>query len=217
MDPMWFVTDDGVHLEGELRMPVGEAVATAVLCHPHPRHGGSKDHPILWAIRNDLAHRGYAVLGFNFRGVMGSGGGYGGGRRELRDVRAAIDRIREHAPGVPTLLVGWSFGANVALREAFDDERPGALALIGFPLRPGDVEIPPAPAAAELRGLARPVLLLAGDGDVFCPPDELRAYARALARATVEILEGTDHYLWRREREAAAIIGRFADAALRTA
>jgi uncharacterized protein len=214
MDPLRFVTEDGVHLEGELRLPDGDPVATAALCHPHPRYGGSKDHPILWAIRNELAHRGYAVLGFNFRGVMGSGGGYGGGRRELADVRAALDRIRQEAPGAPTLLVGWSFGANVALREALDDERPGALALLGIPLRPGDVELPALPGPAELRAFARPVLFLTGDGDAFCPADELRAYAAGLPQASVEILEGTDHFLWRREREAAAIVGRFADDAL---
>jgi hypothetical protein len=28
------------------------------------------------------------------------------------------------------------------------------------------------------------------------------------------IIEGTDHYLWRREREAAAIVGNFADRSL---
>jgi hypothetical protein len=33
-------------------------------------------------------------------------------------------------------------------------------------------------------------------------------------RARVEILEGTDHYLWRREREAAALIGGFVDDAV---
>jgi uncharacterized protein len=214
MHAVRFVAEDGVHLEGELRLPDADPVATAVLCHPHPRHGGSKDHPILWAIRNELAHRGYAVLGFNFRGVMSSGGSYGGGHRELADVRAALDRIRREAPDVPTLGVGWSFGANVALREALDDDRPAALALLGIPLRPGDVELPPLPDAGELRAFARPVLFLTGDGDSFCPPDELRAYAAGFAHAAVEILEGTDHYLWRREREAATIVGRFADEAL---
>jgi alpha/beta superfamily hydrolase len=214
MDPVRFVTADGVHLEGEVRLPEGDPRATAVLCHPHPRHGGSKDHPILWAIRNELAHRGYAVLGFNFRGVMGSGGGYGGGRRELADVCAALDRIRAEAPQAPTLLVGWSFGANVALREALDDDRAVALALLGLPLRPGEVELPSLPGPGELRGLTRPVLFLAGDGDVFCPPDELRAYAAGLPRGQVQVLTGTDHYLWRREREAATLVGRFADEAL---
>lgn len=214
MDPVRFVTEDGVHLEGELRLPEGPPAATAVLCHPHPRHGGSKDHPILWAIRNELAHRGHAVLGFNFRGVMGSGGGYGGGRRELADVRAALDRIRREAPAAPSVLVGWSFGASVALREALDDDRPAALALLGIPLRPGEVELPPLPSTGELRAFPRPVLFLTGDGDAFCPAEELRAFAAGLPRASVEILDGTDHYLWRREREAAAIVGRFADEAL---
>ncbi|MFN8232039.1 MAG: alpha/beta fold hydrolase [Actinomycetota bacterium] len=214
MGPVRFVTDDGVHLEGEIRLPDGEAVATAILCHPHPQHGGSKDHPILWAVRNELAHRGYAVLGFNFRGVMGSGGTYGGGRDELADARAALGRIREEAPGVPTVVVGWSFGASVALREALDDDRAAALALLGIPLRPGDLELLSLPGPAERRAFTRPVLLLTGDGDAFCPQAELRAFAAGFPRADVEILEGTDHYLWRREREASAIVGAFADRSL---
>ena len=91
MEPVRIITEDAVSLEGELRMPDDEPVGSAVICHPHPRYGGSKDHPILWAVRNELAHRGFAVVGFNFRGVMGSGGTYGGGRDELRDARAAIE------------------------------------------------------------------------------------------------------------------------------
>jgi hypothetical protein len=35
--------------------------------------------------------------------------------------------------------------------------------------------------------------------------------ATEFRRASVEILAGTDHYLWRREREAAALIGDFVD------
>jgi alpha/beta superfamily hydrolase len=214
VDPVRFVTEDGVQLEGELRMPDGPTRASAVLCHPHPRHGGSKDHPILWAIRNALANRGFGVLGFNFRGVMGSGGAFGGGRLEVRDVRAAIDRVGMEAPGLPLLLVGWSFGASVALREALDDARAGALALIGTPLRPGDIELPSLPPATELHAFARPVLFVAGSGDGFCPADDLRIYAAALPRATVKILEGTDHYLWRREHEAATLVADFAEASL---
>ncbi|HTG48232.1 MAG TPA: alpha/beta fold hydrolase [Actinomycetota bacterium] len=216
MDPVSFTTEDGVRLEGELRMPEGEPRAAAVLCHPHPRHGGSKDHPILWAIRNELAAaRGCAVVGFNFRGVMGSGGTYGGGRAEIRDARAAISFAREHVPeAAGTFVVGWSFGANVALREALDDPRVDALALLGIPLRPGDVELPGLPAPSELRALARPVLLLAGEQDVYAPPEEVRAYAAAFPAGEAEILNGTDHYLWRREKEAAALVGAFAERTL---
>jgi uncharacterized protein len=207
VEPVTFRTEDGVRLEGELRLPDGTPRGSAVICHAHPRHGGSKDHPILWAVRNELAgKRGFATLGFNFRGTMGSGGSFGGGRDELADVRAAIGTVRERADG-PTLVFGWSFGASVALREAFEDRRVSALALFGIPLRPNDLQLPPLPDAVDLRRLKRPLLLLAGEHDEYCPADELRAYGDGVAE--VLIIEGTDHYLWRHEREAATIVGDF--------
>jgi alpha/beta superfamily hydrolase len=217
MDPVTFSTEDGIRLEGELRMPDRRPRGAAVICHPHPRHGGSKDHPLLWAIRNELAAaRGFAVLAFNFRGVMGSAGTFGGGRDELRDVRAAIARARD-ATGLdaaPTLVVGWSFGASVALREALDDSRVDALALIGIPLRPEDVELPPLPDGTDLRLFARPALLVTGEHDEYAPPDAVREYAGLFPRAEAVVLEGTDHYFWRREKEAAAVVGDFADRGL---
>jgi alpha/beta superfamily hydrolase len=216
MDPLTFTTDDGVRLEGEIRMPDEPPRGTAVVCHPHPRHGGSKDHPLLWAIRNDLAAtRALVVLGFNFRGVMGSGGSYGGGRNEVRDAAAAIAEVRSRVEAdLPTLVAGWSFGASVALREAIDDRRVAALALVGLPLRPGDLDLPPLPDATDLRTLRRPVLLLAGEHDRYAPGAELRDYGARFPDARTEIVAGTDHYFWRREREAAAIVGAFADDAL---
>ena len=91
MEPVTFLTEDGVRLEGELRLPDDAPRGSAAICHAHPKHGGSKDHPVLWSVRNELAgKRGFATLLFNFRGTMGSGGTFGGGRDELRDVRAAI-------------------------------------------------------------------------------------------------------------------------------
>jgi alpha/beta superfamily hydrolase len=212
VEPVRFSTDDGVSLEGELRLPEAEPRGTAVLCHAHPRFGGSKDHPILWGLRAELARRGLAVLAFNFRGTMGSAGSFGAGRSEVRDVSAAISRVREAAGG-PTVVVGWSFGANVALREALDDDRVDALTLIGFPLT-HDLDIPPTPSATELRTLRRPVLLLSGETDGYSPPDRVRELATSFRDAAVEIVPGTDHYLWRHEREAASLVGAFVDRVL---
>ena len=208
MEPVTFTTSDGVLLEGELRIPDEAPVGTAVICHAHPRHGGSKDHPVLWAIRNELAgKRGFATLGFNFRGIMGSGGEFGGGHDELEDARAAIGFLRERVEG-PTLVVGWSFGASVALREAFDDDRVAALALVGLPLRPNDLRMPPLPSREDLARLRRPLLLLTGEHDEYCPADELRDYGDGVAE--VEIVEDVDHYLSKKEREAASFVGDFA-------
>jgi hypothetical protein len=216
MEPVTFTTEDGVRLEGELRMPDGVPLGSAVICHPHPRHGGSKDHPLLWAIRNELAAaHGLAVLSFNFRGVMGSAGTYGGGRDELRDAAAAISTAGEAVPdGLPTLLVGWSFGASVALRQALDDPRVRAVVAVGMPLRPGDLSLPSLPDATGLRALRRPALLLAGEHDEFCPPQDLRAFSLDFPQVEVVVIEGTDHYFWRREKDAAAAIGAFADRSL---
>jgi hypothetical protein len=212
VETVTFLTEDGVRLEGELRVPDGAPRGSAVICHAHPRHGGSNDNPVLWSVRNELAgKRSLATLVFNFRGTMGSGGTFGGGRDELQDVRAAVGFVRGHAQG-PTLVFGWSFGASVALREAFEDERVTALALFGLPLRPNDLQLPPLPTAGELRSLRRPLLFLAGEHDEYCPADELRAYGEGSTE--VVIIEGTDHYLGRHEREAASIVGDFADRVL---
>jgi uncharacterized protein len=213
MDRIAFDTEDGLRLEGEIREPDGPVLASAVSCHAHPQHGGSKDHPVLWAIRNDLAGRGFAVLSFNFRGVMGSEGQFQGGAGEVADVQAAVGAILERHPG-KLFVSGWSFGAHTALRAAVRDERISALALLGFPLAESSLVLPPLPSGEELVGLDRPVLLVAGEADPFCPLPDLRRLARRIPRATMAVVKGTDHFFWRREREVAGIVGAFAEQAL---
>jgi pimeloyl-ACP methyl ester carboxylesterase len=95
-----------------------------------------------------------------------------------------------------------------------DDARVSALALVGIPLRPGDVEMPPLPDRTDLRLFARPAMLLAGEHDRYAPPEDLRAYGALFPQAEVVVVPGTDHYFWRREREAASVVGAFADRVL---
>ena len=210
MGRVTFDTADGLTLEGELRRPDQGPRGAAVLCHPHPRHGGSKDHPLLWALRIGLASRGFTVLSFNFRGVMGSEGEYGGGEQEVADVEAAVGLARGEAEG-PLFVCGWSFGASVALRAAVRDPRIDGLALIGFPLSESSLDLPPLPDDDELSAFRRPILLLAGDADPFCPVPELEWLARRLPDATVKIVAGADHYFAKRERAAADIVAGFAE------
>jgi alpha/beta superfamily hydrolase len=210
-----FTTADGISLEGEIREADGAARGTAVLCHPHPEHGGSKDHPILWAIRNDLAaKRGLTVLAFNFRGVMGSEGTYGGGEAELADLAAAADRVQEEAEG-PTILVGWSFGAWIALRHSLIDPRIRALALVAFPVGSRATSSKrPLPELGDLEQLAIPTLFVAGDTDPICPVDGMGNLARWIPRAETLIMEGADHFFGRRERNLATGIGDWVDRVL---
>lgn len=217
MQAITFDTEDGLKLEGELRRPDGTALGSAVICHPHPQYGGSKDHPLLWAIRIELAARGLLVLSFNFRGVMGSEGRFGGGVLEVNDVRAALNRVRQETDG-PTFLCGWSFGAHVALRTAMNEQRLAALALVALPLHESSPDLPALPALPEpepLREFDLPVLLLAGESDPFCPVPELLVMAGRLPRSTVEVVSGADHYFRGRERDAGRIVAEFAERTLR--
>lgn len=214
MGAVTFRTEDGLTLEGELRLPDGPPRGTVVVCHPHPEHGGSKDHPVLWAIRNELAgKRGLAVLAFNFRGVMGSEGDHAEGRDEPLDVRAAVDRVREEADA-RTFLVGWSFGANVALRYAVADERIAALALVGLPLGDLPVTTESLPDDETLRSFTIPTLLMAGDDDPFSPVPLLLQLSGRIPNADIRLFEGAGHFFPRREREPAEAIGAFLEEVL---
>lgn len=209
MEPTTIQTIDGLTLQAEIRRPDATPGGGAVLCHAHPRFGGSKDHPLLWAIRNDLAQSGFTVVAFNFRGVMGSEGVFGGGIDEVKDVDAAIDRIREEVEG-PVFVAGWSFGAHMGLRAAIDEEVAG-VALVGIPLESADPNLPPLPSPEQLGRFDRPALVLAGSEDTVAPPEGIRALAERLPRGTAEIVRGADHYFAKREREAAAIVASFAE------
>jgi alpha/beta superfamily hydrolase len=209
MERTTFATEDRLVLEGDLWLPDPVAAGSAVLCHAHPRLGGSKDYPLLWAFRIELTRRDFSVLAFNFRGVMGSEGSYGGGVDEVRDVRAAVRRASQTSDG-PLLVCGWSFGANVALRACLDDDQVDGLALVGMPLAGDDAALPPLPDVDRLRSFDRPVLLLAGSDDQYCPAAALEALGTSFPHARVEVIPGADHYFARREREAGAIVGTFA-------
>ena len=208
-----FPSADGVVLEGEWFEADVLRRGSAVVCHAHPQYGGSKDHPVLWHVRIALVRRGFAVLAFNFRGVMGSGGEFGGGEREIGDARAAVERVAEGSDG-PVFVAGWSFGARVALRTAIEDPRIDALALLGMPVTRSRVPVPDLPPREALLAYERPVLLVSGEYDEFSSGEDLLALAGTLPNAEIEVLPGTDHYFPRREREVGKLVADFAERTL---
>ncbi len=168
---------------------------------------------MLWHVRIALVRRGFAVLAFNFRGVMGSGGEFGGGESEIGDVRAAVERVVEGSEG-PVFVAGWSFGARVALRTAIEDPRIDALALLGMPVTRSRVPVPDLPPREALLAYERPVLLVSGEYDEFSSGEDLLALAGTLPNAEIEVLPGTDHYFPRREREVGQLVADFAERTL---
>jgi alpha/beta superfamily hydrolase len=139
-------TSDGLKLIGELATPLNrEPVATLIMLHPLPTHGGFMDSHVYRKAANRLpALADLAVLRFNTRGTTSphgtSEGDFGEGVTEVADVQAAV--AFAVARGLPNLwIVGWSFGTELALKYAIDQAVLGAI-LLSPPLhRTSDEEL----------------------------------------------------------------------------
>jgi len=97
----------------------GDAVpAVAVLCHPHPEHGGSFHNKVVTILERALREIGLATVRFNFRGVGDSDGKFDDGFGETEDLLAVLEWVRRVRPDAELWLGGFSFGSYIALRAA---------------------------------------------------------------------------------------------------
>src|SRR5436305_2839290 len=86
------------NLEALLEEPEnGEPREAALVCHPHPQHGGTMHNKVVYRIARGLRSTA-VVLRFNYRGVNFSEGEYAHGEGELEDARTALDYLRGRYP-----------------------------------------------------------------------------------------------------------------------
>jgi hypothetical protein len=159
----------------------GPAGAQAVLCHPHPRYGGSLHDAVLDCLTDALLEAGIGVLRFNFRGVGGSAGRYDDGRGEADDLLAAACWLRSAHPGDALWLGGYSFGAWVAWQALDLGLQPDRVLLVAPPVgrltfRPHEPEVP--------------VDVVIGDADAFADPAALAAWSGVITHTVA----GADHF-----------------------
>ncbi len=208
-DTIFFTSADGVRLEGRLASPDGAHPAGGVvLCHPHPQYGGSMSSKPIPVLQRAFVASGWTALRFNFRGVGRSDGSFGGGVDEVSDVLGALGRLRQATPE-PVSVVGWSFGAMVALNAVAGDGGVASYAGLAPPVRAafkGTFALPP---IAELDGWKARTLLVCGTEDPFCRADDVRALAARLPSAEVRIIDGADHFFTDRLEELATVVVGF--------
>ncbi len=189
-------------LEGALRDPEGDPIGAAVLCHPHPLHGGTMHTKAVFRAAQALNEAGLRVLRFNFRGVGTSTGSYGEGSAEVEDVRAALDFLEERSPGLPLVAGGFSFGAHVGARVAVDEDRVRAILAMGLPVSMYDF--------SYLAGANRPVLVVQGEEDEFGSGEAAEAVVRELGpHVTIERIPQSDHFFHDRFDELKEAIYRY--------
>lgn len=105
----------------------------ALVCHPHPQHGGTMHNKVVYRLARGLRKAGAVVLRFNYRGVNLSEGSYDHGAGETEDARQCLEWLRERYPQLPAMIAGFSFGSRIALR--IGAQRPDLRKVIaaGFP------------------------------------------------------------------------------------
>jgi alpha/beta superfamily hydrolase len=184
-------------LEGMMALPDGAGPCRAgVVCHPHPLYGGSMHNNVVDAAVDALHRQSFATLRFNFRGVGASEGEFDNGQGEADDAAAAIRFLTAQKDVRPAdaVLAGYSFGSIAAMRAAATMQAVTAVVAIALPL--GMID------QSALGAIAKPVVLLAGDRDSYCPAKDLTTLAERLSPlARLRIIAGADHFFGGREPE----------------
>lgn len=170
-------------LECAIDQPANPPVGVAVLCHPHPLHGGAMDNKVVQTMARAFVQLGWRAVRFNFRGVGASGGAWAEGVGEIDDALAVIAAQRE--AGLPLAIGGFSFGghvtANAAARLA-EPERAQRLVLIA----PAVVSFPVPRVPAD-------TVLIHGEADDVVPLAAVLDWARPQT-LPVAVVPGVGHF-----------------------
>lgn len=105
-------------IETDINSPVTQRRGLALIAHPNPLQGGTKDNKVVTTLARVFFNLGYVTLRPNFRGVGASTGEHDQGVGETEDLLLAIEYARRRFGELPVLLAGFSFGSFVQTRVA---------------------------------------------------------------------------------------------------
>ena len=166
-------------------------VAFAVVCHPHPLHGGTMDNKVVTTLARTFHELAMPTIRFNFRGVGESAGSFDEGRGETDDALAVVNFGRQRWPGAALWLAGFSFGGRVALGAASRPQAGAVARLVTiapaftrYYASPAEVPVPPCPW-----------LLVQGDADEVIDAADVITWARAISPPPqLAVLPGVGHF-----------------------
>jgi uncharacterized protein len=167
-------------LECAIDAPAGTPRAMALVCHPHPQHGGTMDNKVVQTLARAFTTLGFTAVRFNFRGVGASAGSWAQGPGEIDDALAVIDALRP--AGQPLVLAGFSFGGYVAAHAAARRAPVERLVLVG-----------PAVSRFELPAVPADSLVIHGEHDDVVPLAAVFDWARPQS-LPVTVIPGAGHF-----------------------
>lgn len=155
--------------------------AIAVVTHPDPTRGGTKDNKVVTTLARVFFSQQHVVLRPNFRGVGATTGAHDEGRGETDDILAVIDYARQRFGDLPLRLAGFSFGTYVQARVA-QRVAPQWLVLVG-------------PAVMRFKGetVGPQTLVVHGENDEVVPLAAVLDWARP-QNLPIVVVPGGDHF-----------------------
>jgi alpha/beta superfamily hydrolase len=170
-------------IECALDDPATVPVGIAVVCHPHPVHGGTMDNKVAQTLARAFVQLGYRSVRFNFRGAGQSAGAWDEGRGEVDDALAVIAAYRD--PDKPFVLAGFSFGGFIAAEAASrlpEADKPQRLVLVG-----------PSTEKQPVAHVPPDTLVIHGEADEIVPLQATLDWARPQTLPVI-VLPGVGHF-----------------------
>lgn len=197
-------------IAGVVHEPDGPPAGAVALTHGA---GGSRESPMLTAVCDEWARRGWLAVRYNlpYRRRRPKGPPSGSQAVDRAGILEAVTTVRALVDG-PVIAGGHSYGGRLTSMAVADDGLAlEVLTLFSYPLHP-----PGKPERVRTEHLPRitvPTVFTHGTSDPFGTIDELRP-AAALVAATTEIVEitGARHDLGSKKLDVPALA---VDAALR--
>ena len=183
-----FVKGPVGRLEALLEEPEDrDPMEVALVCHPHPQHGGTMHNKVVYRVARGLRRAGCVVLRFNYRGVNLSEGEYDHGAGEVEDARAALSLLLSRYPLLPVTLAGFSFGSRIALKLGCELGYPRRVLAVGFPTVYKD--------RGYLEGCVLPRVFIQSTNDEFGPLLDLEPFVEGLPEPKQLItIPASDHF-----------------------
>ena len=168
-------------IEVDISDPGDERRGIALIAHPHPLMGGTKDNKVVTTLARALYALGLVTLRPNFRGVGGSTGVHDEGRGEVADLVAIAEFARQRYGGLPLTCAGFSFGSFVQTHAA-KQIHPHQLILVA-----------PAVNRFKAESVAQGTLVIHGEVDDVVPLAAVLDWARP-QNLPVVVVPGGEHF-----------------------
>lgn len=164
------------------------ANAVAVICHPHPLHGGTMTNKVVHTLSKAFNDVGAPAVRFNYRGVGASAGTYGDGDGETQDALAVLDWAAQRWPGAQLWLGGFSFGGAVAIRASVASSHAvERLVTVAPAIRRVTVDASTPPRC--------PWLIVQGDRDELVDAADIQQWVQGLpVQPRLALLSGVEHF-----------------------